>query len=331
MKLSALFAPRRAKPGREKIVSRPVCCPEVMAYITTMTTAPPRIFDRPAYRAHRARAARAVGDAILIEDTADQAAHRIAAINRRFTRGLDLHSRREAFPALAPLADSWIRTGNRPDAPTVIADDEWLPFAEGSFDLITSILSLHAVNDLPGVLVQLRRLLRPDGLFIAALFGGETLRELRAAFAAAEDETLGGASPRVAPFADVRDVGGLLQRAGFALPVADVERTVVRYRELPRLFSDLRAIGETNVLATRKPAALSKRTLAAVIGEYQSRFGDPEGRSPATFEIVFLTGWAPHESQQMPLRPGSAKERLADALGSTEQSAGETVPPRPKP
>ena len=296
-----------------------------MAYITTMSTAP-RIFDRQAYRARRARAVRTEGDAILVGDTADQAALRIAAINRRFTRGLDLHSRREAFPALAPLADGWIRTGNRPDAPSVVADDEWLPFAEASFDLITSILSLHAVNDLPGVLAQLRRLLRPDGLFIAAMFGGETLRELRAAFAAAEDETLGGASPRVAPFADVRDLGGLLQRAGFALPVADVERTVVRYRELPRLFSDLRAIGETNVLATRKLEALSKRMLAAVIGEYQTRFGDPEGRLPATFEIVFLTGWAPHESQQKPLRPGSAKARLSDALGTTEQNAGETVP-----
>ena len=295
-----------------------------MAYINTMSTAP-RIFDRRAYRARRARAVR-TDDAILVRDTADQVALRIGAINRRFERGLDLNSRREAFAALAPLADAWIRTGNRPDAPSVVADDEWLPFAEASFDLVTSILSLHAVNDLPGVLVQLRRLLRPDGLFIAAMFGGETLKELRTAFAAAEDETLGGASPRVAPFADVRDLGGLLQRAGFALPVADVERTVVRYRELPRLFADLRAIGETNVLASRRPEALSRRILAAVIGAYRSRYGDPEGRLPATFEIVFLTGWAPHESQQKPLRPGSAKARLSDALGTTEQSAGEPAP-----
>ena len=298
-----------------------------MAYIITMSTAP-RIFDRRAYRIRRARAVRAEGDAILVGETGDQVGLRIAAINRRFMRGLDLHSRREAFPSLEPLADSWTRTGNRPDKPAVIADDEWLPFADGSFDLITSILSLHAVNDLPGVLVQLRRLLRPDGLFMAAMFGGETLRELRAAFAAAEDETLGGASPRVAPFADVRDLGGLLQRAGFTLPVADVERTVVRYRDLSRLFADLRAIGETNVLASRKSEALSKRTLAAVIGEYQSRFGDSEGRLPATFEIVFLTGWAPHESQQKPLRPGSAKTRLSDALGTIEQSAGETAQPQ---
>jgi SAM-dependent methyltransferase len=302
-----------------------------MAYITIMSTAAPLIFDRPAYRTHRARAGLTGHDAILVEDTAVQAALRISAVNRRFMRGLDLHSRRQAFPALAPLADSWIRTGNETDS-SVIADDEWLPFAKESFDLITSILSLHTVNDLPGTLLQLRRLLKPDGLFIAAMFGGETLKELRAAFAAAEDEILGGASPRVAPFADVRDLGGLLQRAGFALPVADLERTVVRYREPSRLFADLRALGETNVLAARRQQALSKRMLATVVKEYRSRLGDSQGRVPATFEIVFLTGWAPHESQQKPLRPGSAKTRLADALGSVEQSAGEAVPRiRPKP
>ncbi len=253
---------------------------------------------------------------------------RISAINRRFARGLDLHSRPHAFAALQPLADTWVRTGNFTDAPSAITDDEWLPFAEESFDLVTSILSLHAVNDLPGTLIQIRRLLKPDGLFMAAMFGGETLKELRLAFAAAEETTLGGASPRVAPFADVRDVGGLLQRAGFALPVTDVERTVIRYRELPRLFADLRAIGETNVLADRRKEALSKRTLAALFQEYEARFGDSEKRLPATFEIVFLTGWAPHESQQKPLRPGSAKARLSDALGSIEHSAGEPVAPR---
>jgi SAM-dependent methyltransferase len=291
-------------------------------------TAPPRIFDRQAYRARRIRAASAAADLILIGDTAAQAALRIAAINRRFRRGLDLHSRPQAFAALQPLADSWVRTGNFSDAPSAITDDEWLPFADESFDLVTSILSLHAVNDLPGTLIQIRRLLKPDGLFIAAMFGGETLKELRVAFAAAEETTLGGVSPRVAPFADVRDVGGLLQRAGFALSVADVERTIIRYRDLPRLFADLRAIGETNVLADRRKEALSKRTLTALLQEYETRFGDSEKRLPATFEIVFLTGWAPHESQQKPLRPGSAKTRLSDALGSIEHSAGEPVPRR---
>jgi len=294
-------------------------------------TAPPRIFDRQAYRARRTRAASAGRDLILIEDAAAQAALRISAINRRFALGLDLHSRALAFPALKPLAETWVRTGNPSEAPSLASDDEWLPFADESFDLVTSILSLHAVNDLPGTLLQIRRVLKPDGLFIAAMFGGETLKELRVAFAAAEEATLGGISPRVSPFADVRDVGGLLQRAGFALPVTDVERTVIRYREIPRLFADLRAIGETNVLADRRRHALSKRTLAAVVQEYQARFADSEERFPATFEIVFLTGWAPHESQQKPLRPGSAKTRLSDALGSVEHSAGERTPlHRPK-
>ena len=291
-------------------------------------TAPPRIFDRQAYRARRMRAASAGNNLILVEDTAAQAALRISAINRRFARGLDLNSRAHAFAAIQPLADSWVRTGNFSDAPSAITDDEWLPFADESFDLITSILSLHAVNDLPGTLIQIRRLLKPDGLFMAALFGGDTLKELRLSFAAAEETTLGGVSPRVAPFADVRDIGGLLLRAGFTLPVADVERTVIRYRELPRLFADLRAIGETNVLADRRKEALSKRTLASLLQEYQSRFGDSEKRLLATFEIIFLTGWAPHESQQKPLRPGSAKARLSDALGSIEHSAGEPVPLR---
>ena len=170
------------------------------------------------------------------------------------------------------------------------------------------------MNDLPGALAQIRRALKPDGLFIGAIYGGDTLKELRLAFAAAEEATLGGASPRVAPFADIRDVGSLLQRAGFALPVTDVERTTVRYRELSQLFADLRALGETNVMAGRRSQLLSRRTLRALVGEYQIRFADPDGRLPATFEIFFLTGWAPHESQQKPLRPGTARMRLADAL-----------------
>jgi SAM-dependent methyltransferase len=282
-----------------------------------MNKAPPRLFSRSLYRARRARAAGAE-DVILIEDTAAQAAQRIAAINRRFQLGLDLSSRSQAFECLKSLAASWIRTGSLADSADAVADDEWLPFADETFDLVTSLLSLHAVNDLPGALAQIRRILKPDGLFIAALFGGETLKELRLAFAAAEEATLGGASPRVAPFADVRDLGSLLQRAGFALPVADVERTVARYRELPRLFEDLRALGETNALADRRREALSKRTLATLAREYQARFADADGRFPATFDIVFLTGWAPHESQQKPLRPGSAQIRLADALGTAK-------------
>jgi SAM-dependent methyltransferase len=219
-----------------------------------------------------------------------------------------------------------VRTGFVSENPSVIAAEEMLPFAEASFDLVTSILSLHAIDDLPGTLVQIRRVLSPDGVFIAALFGGETLHELKLALAAAEAEVFGGASPRVASFADVRDLGGLLQRAGFTLPVADVERLTVHYRELSRLFDDLRALGETNMLVGRANHFISRRFLQALSREYAVRFSDDEGRFGATFEIVFLTGWAPHESQRQPLAPGSAKTRLADALGTHEQSAGEKAP-----
>jgi len=214
-----------------------------------MSSAPPRIFDRAAYRARRSRATRLQGDIFLAEDAAAQIAFRLAAVNRRFKLALDVHSQPRTFSILQPLAEAWVRTGFAVDVPSVIGDEESLPFADASFDLVTSVLGLHAVNDLPGVLWQIRRVLKPDGLFIGALFGGDTLKELRASFAAAEEATLGGASPRIAPFADVRDLGGLLQRAGFALPVADVERTIVEYRELTGLFADLKALGETNVLA----------------------------------------------------------------------------------
>jgi SAM-dependent methyltransferase len=288
-----------------------------------MSAGPPRIFDALAYRTRRRRAALGNGDVFLAQEAAEHVAERLAAINRRFERGLDLHSRAAVFPALRPLAANWVRTGFASDIPSVIAGNEALPFADESFDVVTSVLSLHAINDLPGTLVQIRRVLKPDSVFMAALFGGETLRELKLAFASAEAEVMGGVSPRVSPFADVRDVGGLLQRAGFTLPVADVERTTVRYRGLSRLFSDLRALGETNVLAGRSPRFMSRRLLAALTREYAERFRDADGRFVVTFDIVFLTGWAPHESQQKPLRPGSAKTRLADALGTKELPTGE--------
>jgi SAM-dependent methyltransferase len=291
-----------------------------------MSDGPPRIFDSRVYRLHRARAVRENGDLFLAQEGAGRIAERLAAVTRSFGRALDLHSREVVFPTLRPCAGDWVRAGFTWDHPSVIAGEETLPFAEQSFELVTSVLSLHAVNDLPGMLVQIRRVLKPDGLFVAALFAGETLRELRFAVAAAEAEIYGGASPRVAPFADVRDLGGLLQRAGFALPVTDVERLTVRYRELARLFADLRALGETNALKARRKQFISGRFLRALTAEYAARFADDEGRFGATFDIVFLTGWAPHESQQKPLAPGSAKARLADALGTDERSAGEKPP-----
>ena len=209
----------------------------------------------------------------------------------------------------------------------VAADEEALPFRDASLDLVVSALSLQFVNDLPGTLVQIRRALKPDGLFMAALVGGDTLTELRQSFAAAEAEVEDGVSPRVAPFADLRDVGALLQRAGFALPVTDVDRLTVRYASPLALMHDLRRMGATNPLVERRRRPLRRATLARLMEIYGVRFADADARVRATFEILWLSGWAPHESQQQPLKPGSAATRLADALGTREQSAGEKAGP----
>ena len=292
-----------------------------------MTDTPPIIFDRASYRARRKRAAKVQGNTFLADLAVSAIAERIAAVNCRFESALDLGSRRSAFKELAGLAQKWTHAspaascGERDTF--VVADEEALPFSEQIFDLVVSVLSLHSANDLPGALRQICRALKPNGLFMAAMFGGNTLTELRQSFAKAETEIRGGVSPRVSPFADIRDLGGLLQRAGFALPVTDVERTIVRYRDIGKLFEDLRAIGETNVLTGRATTPLTRQLLGAVTQEYADRFGDAGARLPATFEIIFLTGWAPHESQQKPLRPGSAQTRLAAALGTKEHSAGE--------
>jgi SAM-dependent methyltransferase len=209
------------------------------------------------------------------------------------------------------------------DGPRVAADEERLPFGDATIDLAVSTLALHWTNDLVGALIQIRRALRPDGLFVGALFGGATLTELRQALLTAEAELSDGAAMRVSPFADAIDAAGLLQRAGFALPVADVDRVKVRYAHPIALLKDLRAMGETSVLIDRSRKPLSRRVLLRAMELYQERFAEPDGRVPATFEIVTVTGWAPHDSQQKPLRPGSAKMRLADALGTVERPAGD--------
>ena len=205
----------------------------------------------------------------------------------------------------------------------IVADEEALPFGDGTLDLVVSALVLQFVNDLPGTLVQIRRALRPDGLFLAALIGGETLTELRQSFAAAESEVEGGASPHVAPFADLRELGALLQRAGFTLPVTDVDRLTVRYDSVFGLMRDLRRMGATNMLHARRRTPLRRATLMRMAEIYAERFSDNDGRVRATFEIIWLSGWAPHPSQQQPLKPGTARTRLADALGTREISTGE--------
>lgn len=267
-------------------------------------------------------------DRFLLIDTAGHIAERLGAVKRHFRHGLELSARLESTAALAPFAQRWTRTVLSPaEGPGLVADEEALPFPPESFDLVVSVLSLHAVNDLPGALVQIRRILKPDGLFLAALFGGDTLHELREALAAGEAAVRGGISPRVAPFADVRALGALLQRAGFALPVSDGERTTVNYRKFKILTADLRALGETNVLMQRDRRPLSREVLAAMLAHYGAAHADSMGRLTATFDVIYLTGWAPHESQPKPLRPGSAKARLADALGTVERKTGDAARP----
>ncbi|HEX4409514.1 MAG TPA: methyltransferase domain-containing protein [Xanthobacteraceae bacterium] len=285
------------------------------------------LFDRALIRRRRRRAAALGPVSFLLDRVAEDMADRIALVLRRFERVLDLGTPGEAVRMALKRLDS-IGTIIAADAlprpqPSVIADEEAVPFADGSFDLAVSALALQHVNDLPGTLVQVCRALKPDGLFVAALLGGETLTELRQAFATAESDIEGGVSPRVAPFADLRDVGALLQRAGFALPVTDVDRVVVRYQTIFGLMQDLRRMGATNALLARRRTPLRRATLMRVAEIYAGDFADADGRLRATFEIIWLSGWVPHASQQQPLRPGAAKARLADALGTHEIAAGD--------
>lgn len=269
----------------------------------------------------------------LLDRVAEDMAGRISGVSRHFPVALDLSPRCGVLsPAIdaAGKAGQWIYAPVVPhatNAPVIVADEEWLPFAPGSFDLVVSGLGLHRVNDLPGALVQINRALRPDGLFLGALFGGGTLSELRTVLAEAESEIAGGASPRVMPFGDVSELGQLLGRAGFALPVADVERITVRYGSIFELFSDLRAMSETNVLYARMRTPLRRDIVFRAAELYADRFADTDGRLRATFDIVTLTGWHPDASQPKPLAPGSAATRLADALGTKEQMAGDFAMP----
>ena len=291
----------------------------------------PLIFDRRLLRARHRRAASLGPATFLLDRVADDITDRLATVKRRFDLALDLGTPGEAVrAALARVgsvgtivaAAAFPAGGAGRVTPFVIADEEALPFGDATLDLVVSTLALQFVNDLPGTLVQIRRALKPDGLLLAALLGGETLAELRESFAAAESETTGGVSPRVAPFADLRDLGALLQRAGFALPVTDTDRLTVRYDSAFALMRDLRRMGATNILVDRRRRPLRRATLMRMAEIYAQRFADPDGRVRATFEIVWLSGWSPHPSQQQPLKPGSAAARLADALGTQEVSTG---------
>ncbi len=279
----------------------------------------PLVFDRPLVRRRLSRALAQGYAGFLLDRAVEDLEERLSAVLRTFPLALDVGT---PTPAAAEAlrrsgrAGTVVRLSPVREPGGVLGDEERLPFGGEAFDLAVSLLALQGVNDLPGALIQIRRALKPDGLLVAALLGGGSLAELRQAFAQAEGELEGGASPRVAPFADLRDLGGLLQRAGFALPVTDSDLFHVRYASPFGLMRDLRRMGLTNALNDRRRTPLRRATLLRAAEIYAERFADPDGRVRATFEIVWLSGWAPHESQQKPLRPGSAKMRLADALGA---------------
>ena len=279
----------------------------------------PTIFDRALQRRRLLRALAQGPEDFLLRAGVDELAARLSAVQRDFPEVLDIGS-----PG-PMLAEAIARPGRRVarivthpafgEGPhDAVGDEESLPVEPESFDLVVSALTLQWVNDLPGALVQIRRALRPDGLLLACMIGGGSLSELRAAFMQAESELEGGVSPRVAPFVEVRSLGNLMQRAGFALPVVDSEELTVRYDTMFGLMADLRAMGATNALADRSRKPLRRKTLMRAAEIYGERFRDPDGRVRATFDVIWLSGWAPHESQQKPLKPGAAKVRLADVL-----------------
>lgn len=277
--------------------------------------AAPVLFDRALLR-RRLQRARTLGPAsFLLDRTADEMAERLSAVLREFSSAADLGT---------PTAQLREALAGRVGALQAVAipDDEHLALAPQSLDLVVSALALQFVNDLPGVLAQLRQALKPDGLLLAVLTGGDTLTELRQAFAAAEAEIEGGVSPRIAPAADLRDLGALLQRAGLALPVTDVDRVVVRYDHAFGLLQDLRRMGATNVLVERRRQPLRRATLMRMAQLYAERFSDADGRIRATFELVWLSGWAPHDSQQQPLKPGSAQASLEQAVKGLSSEQG---------
>lgn len=295
------------------------------------------VFDRRLLRRRRDRAATHLADHdALLRDVAERIADRLDDVDRHFPLALDLgcHTgvlgrvlgRRGGIETLVhcDLSPEMARAAAAGRSPALAGDEETLPFAAASLDLVMSVLSLHWTNDLPGALIQIRHSLKPDGLFLGAMLGGDTLHELRAALTEAELEVEQGASPRVSPFADVRDAGALLQRAGFALPVVDKDTIILRYDNALALMAALRAMGESNAVRARRRTVTRRKTLLRAAEIYQQRFAQGDGALPATFQVIYMTAWAPHDSQQKPLRPGSARSRLAEALDTLEIPAGDT-------
>ena len=290
----------------------------------------PCLFDYAQHRRNRARAAASFTEFdFLKSEGALRLADRLELVRRDFPLCLDFgchdgvltrHLKQTGKVGTVIQADPAFEFARLAgiNGPAIVSEAEQLPFAPAMFDAVFSCLSLHWIDDLPGLLTQMRALLKPDGLLLVSFLGGSTLIELRSAFAEAESEIAGGISPRAALMADIRDVGGLLGRAGLALPVADADRLTISYPDLFRLMADLRGMGEQNALQQRIRKPTSRQLFLRAAQIYQARYGRPDGSIPASFEIITLTGWAPHESQQKPLRPGSATHRLADSLDTTE-------------
>jgi SAM-dependent methyltransferase len=282
------------------------------------------VFDEQLVLARKLRAlAKPVDGAdFLMRRAAEDFGDRLGTVQRQFRDAAAIHcftaDASDALSASGKVDGQALRVEPHArflqDGDGLVSSANVLPLKSESLDLAVSLLSLHEVNDLPGMLIQIRRALRPDGLFIAALAGAGTLEELRESLLAAEIELTGGATPRVAPFVDVRDAGGLLQRAGFTLPVADIEKVTVRYGSMFELCADLRAMGATNALAERSRKPASRALFARAAQIYAERFSGPDGRIRANFSIVWLSGWAPHDSQQKPLKPGSAQVSLKNIL-----------------
>ncbi len=303
----------------------------------TESTSPMNIFEPRLVRAHRTRAAAGLDQHdFLFREVAERLADRLSDTTRTFPLALDLGCHGGEFGEIVGArggiealiqCDPAAAMARRAGGLALAAEADALPFGEGKFDLIVSNMSLHWVNDLPGALIQIRQALKPDGMFLATLAGGGTLGELRSALLEAETELAGGASPRVSPFVELRDAGALLQRAGFALPVADGDLIPVRYENALRLMADLRGMGEANALAAMARHFTRRDIVMRAVEIYRERHEGSDGRIPASFQIVYLTGWAPDPSQQKPAAPGSATTRLADALGTTEKSAGDKAKP----
>ena len=274
------------------------------------------IFDRKKIAKNHIRAQKKFHNHdFLFKWGSTQILDRLDLIKRDFTNIMEIGTR--DYFTNQTLKNKTIRIGNS-SAAQIIADQEFLPIKSASQDLILSNLNLHTVNDVPGTLLQIKQSLKPDGVFIASLLGGETLKELRDSLMQAELNLNGGVSPRIHPFADKQDCGALMQRAGFALPVIDSERVTVTYDNMFKLLHDIRFMGEGNALHNRNKSYVGKKFFLETARLYNEKYAEPDGRIPATFVIIFLLGWAPHDSQQKPLAPGSAEHRLADALGTTE-------------